>query len=76
LSTIVPGIISFRNLSSGLLNLELPEKDISGLEGLGKFESLLKSILNDIFNSEIPFYQTEIIDNCKFCPFTSICNRI
>ncbi len=76
LSTIVPGIISFRNLSSGLLNLELPEKDISGLESLEKFESLLKSILNDIFNSEIPFYQTEIIDNCKFCPFTSICNRI
>ena len=76
LSTVVPGIISFRNLSSGLLNLELPENDTPGLESLEKFESVLKSILNDIFNSEIPFYQTEKIDNCKFCPFASICNRI
>jgi hypothetical protein len=72
---ILPGIISFRNLSQGLMEVKLPEDEHVGTESLRKFGSILKSILSEIFNPEIPFSQTDIADNCKYCAFASICNR-
>jgi hypothetical protein len=72
---ILPGIISFRNLSQGFMEVKLPDDEHVGTESLRKFGSILKSILSEIFNPEIPFSQTDIVDNCKFCSFASVCNR-
>lgn len=75
LGSIIPGIITFRSLSSGLLTFSLPEEDATWEQRNQNFEEILKSILGEIFNHDIPFKQTELIENCQFCPFTSICNR-
>ncbi len=80
-SNIVPGIISFRNLSKWLMKISIPssnitqkEKDNINTEGLNEFENILKKIICEIFNTSHPFEQTNNIDNCKYCPFKSICN--
>jgi hypothetical protein len=67
---ISPGIISFRNMKSGFLELKASEEDLNS-----EFEKLLARIFSDIFNKETTFEQTQEIDNCKYCPYVSICNR-
>jgi ATP-dependent helicase/nuclease subunit B len=75
LSSVVPGIITFRSMSSGLLTITLPEDELPGEQSNRNFEKILKSILGDIFNPELPFQQTELIESCQYCSFASICNR-
>lgn len=74
-SKISPGIISFRNLKSGLLNIGLPEKEAFSEDVLIQFEGRLKDILLEMLNSNIPFSQTSDEENCKYCSFKSVCNR-
>lgn len=40
-----------------------------------EFIEALKRKIEEIFDSEIPFIQTEVEDNCKFCPYLSICGK-
>lgn len=40
-----------------------------------EFESHLKKILEEIFNPEEVFDQTTLIENCRYCPYKSICYR-
>jgi hypothetical protein len=40
-----------------------------------KIGQLIESILERIFDRDVPFKQTEDPDNCKFCPFTGTCER-
>jgi len=42
---------------------------------LNEFESELGSVLSEIFNPDIGFEQTDNTDNCKYCPYASICRR-
>jgi hypothetical protein len=52
------------------------EKNIFNFsENKETFESLLIQLLNEIKDPDIPFDQTEIIDNCGFCPYADICHR-
>lgn len=74
-SNIVPGILSFRNLKQGLINMGLPQKEDFSADTLDHFESILKKILLEMINPEIAFSQTPELDNCKYCSFKSICNR-
>ncbi len=74
-SQLMPGIISFRNLRQGFLNIELPEKSEFSEDVLLQFESILKNILLDMLNPEVAFSQTTEVGNCKYCTFNSICNR-
>jgi len=39
------------------------------------FLSGLTSCIEEIFDPEIPFQQTQLHDNCKYCDFKNICNR-
>ena len=46
------------------------------LEGLKQdFNVLLKAKLEEMFNPEIPFIHTPIMDNCKYCPYVSLCGH-
>ena len=74
-SVMKPGIISFRNLNAGFLNVALPDNEPFSNKTIENFENVLKTIFLEIFNPEIPFCKTEITDNCKYCSFKSVCNR-
>lgn len=70
-----PGIITFRNLKGGFLRLGYPDDVVLTASIMQKFEEILESILDDIFNPELPFVQTENEENCRYCPYREICNK-
>ena len=72
---LIPGIISFRNLSTGFMELGLPERDGISESTLQQFEDVLIKILLEIYDPDIPFTQVENNDNCIYCSFKSICGR-
>lgn len=39
------------------------------------FESKLQELLEELFNPELDFIQTEEEDSCKYCPYIEICHR-
>ena len=41
-----------------------------------QFNSLLKSLLTEIFNPDIPFSQTSQTTNCQYCPFNQLCKVV
>jgi CRISPR/Cas system-associated exonuclease Cas4 (RecB family) len=55
-------------------NSNQKEKNDINTEDLSEFEKILKKIIYEIFNTSHPFEQTINIDDCKYCPFKSICN--
>lgn len=68
------GIISFRNLSQGILQPVLPNNTKLS-EGISDFEEVLQQLLADLFDPGKPFAQTADEKVCIYCPFKSICNR-
>ena len=40
-----------------------------------RFKELLDELLQEIFNPEVPFDQTEELDKCSYCDFKAICKR-
>ncbi|WP_186758510.1 PD-(D/E)XK nuclease family protein [Echinicola salinicaeni] len=40
-----------------------------------EFEEGLKGLLQEIFDKDIPFSQTEEWEKCKYCPYKEICGR-
>lgn len=40
-----------------------------------EFTEKLTYLVEEIFNPNIPFYQTEITDHCEYCPYKNICHR-
>ena len=40
-----------------------------------QFKELLDELLQEIFNPEVPFDQTEELDKCSYCDFKAICKR-
>lgn len=44
-------------------------------DSLASFESTLISLAEELLNPEIPFVQTENLENCAYCPYTGICGR-
>lgn len=74
--TFQSGIISFRKLSNGVMpvlwgkdNWEINE------EVLTEFEDSLKTLLNDLLDTEKEFCQTNDLDICGYCDFARVCNR-
>jgi hypothetical protein len=50
-----------------------PIEDISAY--LPEFKEQLDTLLEEIFNSSIPFTQTENLKNCEWCAFRELCER-
>ncbi|MBL7884423.1 MAG: PD-(D/E)XK nuclease family protein [Bacteroidia bacterium] len=72
---ILSGIITFRELSKGLKTVKLNKNESLDTSVLDNFEVFLKNLLAEIFNTEIPFSQTDSTENCDYCSFKGICNR-
>ncbi len=75
-NTIQPGIISFRNLSAGMLALETPEnKPLIDDQIIGEFEKQLTRIIKNIYDPNQPFTRTADEKKCINCEFRQVCNR-
>ena len=67
------GLYPIKNLKEGIKTISTaPFTDTD----MKRFESVLVHLLEDIFNVEKTFKQTENPDNCKYCDFKSLCCRI
>ncbi len=40
-----------------------------------EFNEHLGAILSEIYDTGVPFVQTEVVDHCKYCDFKEICDR-
>ncbi|GAB4317793.1 MAG: PD-(D/E)XK nuclease family protein [Bacteroidales bacterium] len=64
------GIISFRNLSGGIL-----EKENNDDTGSMKFQEFVGHLIARMLNPDEPFRQTGDEKNCAYCPFAQMCGR-
>jgi len=71
----ISGIITFRELSSGLKTVKINNSEVLNNDVLFDFEQQLTTILKEIINPEIPFSQTITAENCIYCSFKGVCNR-
>ncbi len=68
------GILSMRHLSHGTQWLRagqlVPEEVIAA------FDTRLKKMVQEIYNPEVPFTQTEDLKQCEYCAFNRVCRRV
>lgn len=69
------GIVSFRKLSDGFMNVSTPDGDFILPQTLDYFEKALFELLDDLFDADKNFVQTEDLDICRICDFKGICRR-
>ena len=78
---IQPGIYYLREIFGEKFDprLSYPQKDEKKLNSFGfieaEFELILTGLINNIFNADLPFEQTEILKTCENCEFASVCHR-
>ena len=77
---ITPGIFYIRDVfkddfDTELTNKETKEKVTDFAIYEDDFRAHLTDCLEEIFNPEIPFAQTENVKICQYCPYIGVCNR-
>jgi len=81
--TITPGIYYMRDVFKDDFDTELhakPERSMNDtVTDFGiyetEFRAHLKNCLEEIFNPQVPFVQTENTKICQYCPYVGVCNR-
>lgn len=80
---VIPGIYDLRSMHKDDFSAELffglsKSKEVldsdSFKKHLEEFKILLKEKLSEIFDKNIPFKQTEELENCTYCPYKDICS--
>jgi hypothetical protein len=73
-TTIQLGIYPLKKISDGIL---FPKKENENLtqDELNEFESRLADLFNEIFDTGVPFDQTDLEERCVYCAFKDICGR-
>jgi len=75
---IVPSIHPLRELSAakGLKDICVNRKPIGTYNAIrDEFRPLIEKLIAEVFDPKQAFYQVENEQNCKFCPFLSLCGR-
>lgn len=81
--TISPGLIYTQKIFQSLFNTEIIAKSIfekkkaitDYAEVEEEFSIRLRSCIEEMFNPEVPFFQTDEVDACKYCDFKQVCKR-
>lgn len=81
--TIIPGIYYIRNVFDDHFNTELSFKDENNSKSIiqnyydyqDAFINRLVMCIEEIFDPDIPFFQTKNINACSYCDFKTICRR-
>ena len=73
------GIISLKKLNNGFMEVPSLASDEKNLplskEDFKEFEQIVREILLDIYDLDVPFMQTEDVKRCENCDFVSLCGR-
>lgn len=77
-------IIQDKRVKAGLFKLKKIKEGVDYLtkkipidnEIISSFENNLRKLITEIFNPSIPFKQTEDYDQCQYCSYNGICNRL
>jgi RecB family exonuclease len=75
---VIPGLLNSTNLfdDDAEFGLKMAKEKLQDIQTvLPEFEARLRELLEELFNSEAVFDQTEETDNCKYCPYKRICYR-
>ena len=76
---IYPGIYALKKIfqqeNSRLTIKEDGNREVNYIELKDQFEPMLISLLEEIFNPDIPFGQTTVEEHCQYCTFASICGK-
>ncbi len=72
---IIPGIISLRKPQTGLMALNINNKEGLNNEDRLETKNVFKQIVNELLDSNKNFKQVEDTSRCIFCDFKSICKR-
>lgn len=75
---IQPVIYSFSQMakSKSIRPISIGKTDLTDYRTINEeYLSLLKEVIEDMFNPDIPFTQASGDHSCKFCKFKSICGR-
>lgn len=77
-SPVIPALLYLQQASkdnySPVINYNKEEiQDFRELSS--EFDMLLINKMEEIFNKEIPFRQTEVVSICEYCNFKEMCNR-
>ena len=77
---IYPGVYSLRGIFEAdfeplLRSKEIGNKPVEFVSFSDQFEHSFRQLLEEIFNMDIPFQQTENEENCKYCSYKQICRR-
>ena len=80
LSAVYPGIYALRGIfeedfDPAVRSKEIGNQPVEFISMSDKFETHLKVLLEEIFNTTIPFTQTTIDLNCKYCSYRQICRK-
>ena len=73
--SIKPCIIGFQKLSRGLYNLDIDKAHELSTSFKETCDKYFNEFLEELFNKDIPFAQTEDIKSCSICDFKCICKR-
>lgn len=75
---VVPGLINRMNLfdEGFTFGLQMGKKPVDDVNKLfPEFREQLKSLLEELFNEDLPFDQTLNTETCAYCPYRGICYR-
>ena len=80
---VAPALLYIHQAASGeyepIIEMGAPYKPKVPVTNFGlleeEFRSELLALLNEIFNSEVPFSQTEQTKQCEYCDFKRLCRR-
>lgn len=82
-SDIIPGIYYTRNVFDNQFSTELSFKDENNSKSViqnyfdheDAFISRLRLCVEEIFDPNLPFFQTKNVNSCNYCDFKTICRR-
>jgi hypothetical protein len=78
-NAIYPAIYALKKIfqqeNNRLFIRENGNREVNYHDLKGEFEPLLINLLEEIFNPEIPFFQTTVEEHCLYCPFNTICGK-
>ena len=67
------GILGMRELNKGVQWLQ--SGAVIRPELIDAFETALQQMVQEMYNPQVPFRQTEDVKRCSYCPYNRICHR-